>query len=186
MQLLRLFFLLNGTTLVNTPKYFEKDETSICSTVRPSIIKHGRPARNQLLVDVLAQMLANWCSGIFYRYWMLKVQNVLLQHLRNLGTAEPRIIPTLHFMSYYVIWTAKLWDHFDLTFHHEIVPQACWLHCNQLGKIQSVRPVSEWGIIHCLCLPSGLAGVSADTTGSSSVLANKNFLTILRTGWRPE
>jgi hypothetical protein len=90
---------------VNSPKYFEQDETIICSTVRPSIIRHARLARNQLLVDVLDQMLANWCSGNFYMYWMLKVHNMLWQHLRNLGTAEPRTMATLDFTSYCLIWT---------------------------------------------------------------------------------
>jgi hypothetical protein len=103
---------------MNAPKYFEQDTTSICSTMRPSTINHAKPARNQLLVDVLAQMLASWCSEIFYMYLVLKVQHMLLQHLRNLGRAEPRIISTLDFMSYCLIWTAKLPDHFDLTFHH--------------------------------------------------------------------
>jgi len=50
---------------MNAPKYFEQDTTSICSTMRPSTINHTKPARNPLLVDALARMVAIWRPEIF-------------------------------------------------------------------------------------------------------------------------
>jgi hypothetical protein len=58
------------------------------------------------------------------------------------------------------------------------VSQACGLHCNQLGNIQSVRRVSEEPFIVYMCQVVKLA----DTAGSASGSAEYNFLTTLRYG----
>ena len=49
-----LDFLTMANPRCSVLLYLEQDTNSVCSTMRQFTINHARPARNQLLVDVLA------------------------------------------------------------------------------------------------------------------------------------